>query len=29
VKSDNDLQNQILTVQLESIEKNTIIGKLL
>jgi threonylcarbamoyladenosine tRNA methylthiotransferase MtaB len=29
VKSDNDLQNQILPVQLESIEKNTIIGKLL
>jgi threonylcarbamoyladenosine tRNA methylthiotransferase MtaB len=28
VKSDNHLQNQILPVQMESIEKNTIIGKL-
>jgi threonylcarbamoyladenosine tRNA methylthiotransferase MtaB len=29
VKSNNNLQNRILPVQLESIEKNTIIGKLL
>ncbi|MEJ2051993.1 MAG: radical SAM protein, partial [Calditrichota bacterium] len=29
VKSNNNLQNQVLPVQMESIEKNTIIGKLL
>ena len=29
VRSDNDLQNQLLPAQLDLIEKNTIIGKLL